>query len=197
MDPSGYYDDSGRLLKQARTFRTGVTSKLVHQQHQFTDEERQKLQNVPDWLEEMHHFLLRVPHGGGRRSNGSVCSNDNARSVMRQVQRLVAGVGITYQHWPEGIVFYPNTSVTLQMNLEEVYNQAVAFEQQYGRDKGNGWLLRHPIRKMELFQQYKLQELLQEGGEGGGEGDVGIDDKDKHEDAGDDKDEQQGQATST
>lgn len=33
---------------------------------------------------------------------------------------------------------------------------AIEAERMYGRDHGNGWLLRHPIQKMILFRQYIL-----------------------------------------
>ena len=31
-------------------------------------------------------------------------------------------------------------------------------EDDWGEDRGNGWLLRHPLKKMFQFQQYLLQE---------------------------------------
>jgi hypothetical protein len=148
--------DSNRPTKATTT--TGVVRR--RKQQQLPPEDLQKLVDLPDWLEDLHHFLLHVPHGSGQR--GTVCSHDNARSVMRQVYRLVSGQGVTYHHWPDGTIFLPKVCVTLDMNLNDIFDQAVDFEAAHGRDKGNGWLLRHPIRKLQLFQQYQLQKITKQ-----------------------------------
>ena len=41
-------------------------------------------------------------------------------------------------------------------DLVALYNEAIEKENTWGRDHGNGWLLRHPIKKMLIFQQFCL-----------------------------------------
>ena len=88
-----------------------------------------------------------------RGSNGGLISEANARSVLNRARDLVIGRGITYKNWPTGIMFHPQT-VTLKTNFMALLAQAKAFERQHGRDKGNGWLLQHPIKKLALYKEY-------------------------------------------
>lgn len=117
----------------------------------FTAEELKELENLPDWTDGMHNYLLTVPHGNSNR----VVSEVNARAVMRQVAKLVAGVGITYHHWKPGTYFMKGTKVHLGMDFDGLYDDAVSMENTYGRDLGNGWLLRHPLKKLKLYQEYR------------------------------------------
>lgn len=110
-----------------------------------TDEERKKLQdNVPDWLDSLEEYLTDV----------DAVSESNRRSVLRQVERMAAGIGITYHHWKKDTFFYKGTCIDLSFDFDKLYDEAVAFENEYGRDLGNGWLLRHPIAKLKKFQVY-------------------------------------------
>jgi hypothetical protein len=103
------------------------------------------------WMNEMEVWLKEVPHGASQK----VVSVDNARSVMRQVRRLALGEGITYLHWPVGTFFYKDTKVDLSFDFGKMMIEAVRIEARHGRDKGNGWLLKHPIRKLEIYQEYR------------------------------------------
>jgi len=96
------------------------------------------------WLEQFGNFLHKVDE----------ISSDNQRSVLKQVRKLIAGQGITYHHWPKGTVFAKGVKLTPQHDLESLYEEAVDYEDAYGRDLGNGWLMRHPIKKMILYQDY-------------------------------------------
>jgi hypothetical protein len=118
----------------------------------FTEEDLKALESVPDWFDDMEEFLLKVPHGNGNK----VVSGANARSVMNQVRKMVSGIGITYHHWSQGTYFKRGVKIHLGMDLNGFYDEAVAMEDAHGRDLGNGWLLRHPIRKMEFYQEYRL-----------------------------------------
>ena len=40
------------------------------------------------------------------------------------------------------------------MDFPSLREQAAAHERKYGRDLGNGWAIRHPLAKLELFQQF-------------------------------------------
>ena len=116
----------------------------------LSPDQRAALDDSQDWLDELDHFLRHLPHG----SKHQPCSPDNARNVMSQVKKLVAGCGITYTHWPAGIVF--EKKVSLKDDFDALYAEAQAFQNTYGHDRGNGWLLLHPIKKLKLFQEYKF-----------------------------------------
>ena len=74
--------------------------------------------------------------------------------MIRQVTKLVTGVGVDYHHWPAGVVFRKGEPVTLQDDLAEIKEEAKDFEAEHGRDLGNGWLLNHPLQKMILFRDH-------------------------------------------
>ena len=73
---------------------------------------------------------------------------------MRQVEKLCSGAGVTYHRWPGQIYFCKGERLALSWDMNALYDRAVEYENEYGRDLGNGWLLRHPIKKMKLFQVY-------------------------------------------
>lgn len=43
--------------------------------------------------------------------------------------------------------------MTLRDNFKEMLLSAKRFEIEHGRDKGNGWLLQHPIKKLALYKE--------------------------------------------
>jgi len=121
----------------------------------LTEAQRATLRRAEeDWIEGMHTFLLRVPHG----NHSKTVSEANARSVMRQVRLLAAGAGVTYHHWPSKVKFCANIPIQLSSDLQALYDEAQGYEDKYGKDLGNGWLLRHPIVKMMNYQQYKFEK---------------------------------------
>jgi hypothetical protein len=136
---------------------------------QYSDEEWQRLEAAAgdvEWLEEMGTFLQTRPHG----RNSNTISFANARTVMRQMKVLVTGEGVRYKHWNRGIVFGAGRPVTLKTNCTAMFHEACAFEEKHGRDKGNGWLLRHPLTKMSCFQVYKMDQLDREEDKGSSKG---------------------------
>ena len=96
------------------------------------------------YLEELREFL-KTHHP---------VSPDNLRNVLKQAGRLCSGEGVTYHHWPDHVVFGKNLQLTMHSDLQKLYEQACDYEDFYGRDLGNGWLLKHPIKKMIYFQDY-------------------------------------------
>jgi hypothetical protein len=131
-------DEAPRPKK--KTKRTGKGRDFV----ELTEEDRANMLNLPDWMEQLQHYLTNI----------DTVSDQNCRSVMRQVKRMAAGVGITYHHWKEGTFFYRGTKIDLSYDFDTLYDQAVAMENKHGRDLGNGWLMRHPITKLKNFQRY-------------------------------------------
>jgi hypothetical protein len=119
----------------------------------FTEEQRAALKDAKeDWIDDFHDFLMHTPHG----RQGKTVSEDNARSVIRQTEKLASGSGITYHHWAEGVYFAEGEEVDLQSDFVELYQRAEEMELEEGRDLGNGWLLRHPIMKLQCYQLHLL-----------------------------------------
>ena len=81
-------------------------------------------------------------------------SEQNRRSVIRQVRKLVSGEGVTYSYWPDNVVFRKGEPVTMQSDISKIIDDARDYEDQYGEDRGHGWLLNHPLRKLLLYQHY-------------------------------------------
>jgi hypothetical protein len=73
---------------------------------------------------------------------------------MRQVRKLASGAGIGYKQWPEHTIFYKNVEVNLDNDFYEMYQEALDWEERHGKDKGHGWLLLHPIKKLQLYKEY-------------------------------------------
>jgi hypothetical protein len=82
----------------------------------------------PNWVEDMEVYLSKKEN----------LSKQNLMSVMRQVRKLSSGTGITYHHWPENVTFGKGRYISLADDLEALYDEAVEFENTYGRDLGNG-----------------------------------------------------------
>lgn len=117
----------------------------------LTAEQQRQLEKCDDWIESMAYWLEHIPHGKGNKT----VSPANAKSVMRQVKKLVSGLGVSYTKWPEDIIFYENRPIDLRhTDFEKLLEHAKEYEQEYGEDSGHGWLLQHPIKKLLLFQEY-------------------------------------------
>jgi len=108
-------------------------------------------------LKKFERYLLQSSY------NHSAVSPANARLVMKQLIQLWKGRGIRYDSpqyaWPADCWFMKdvccNPFVTDLVHLKVL---AIEAERMYGRDHGNGWLLRHPIQKMILFREFILDE---------------------------------------
>ena len=99
-------------------------------------------------MEECYDFL------GTTTKYHKEISPDNRKTVIRQITKLVTGVGVDYHRWPAGVVFRKGEPVTLQDDLVQIKEDAKEFEAEHGRDLGNGWLLNHPLQKMILFRDH-------------------------------------------
>lgn len=87
-------------------------------------------------------------------------SEQNCRSVMRQITKLAHGEGIRYESprygWKPGCYFRRGDKITPLSDIVELMQEAQDCEDRWGRDHGNGWLLSHPLKKLLLFQQFVL-----------------------------------------
>lgn len=140
-------DDSHRLSRRLRAIAVSIYDPVI-----LTDDEKQVLSQMDqNYLDKFREFL--VLH--------DKISVQNERNVMRQVTKLAHGEGIRYESpkygWPEGCYFLKGIKVTPLSDFVELLQQAVDAENRWGQDRGNGWLLRHPLKKLLLFQQFCLQ----------------------------------------
>jgi hypothetical protein len=58
--------------------------------------------------------------------------------------------------WPENCYFKRNIKITPMSDFIELMNEGQEYENKYGRDHSNGWLLRYPLKKLLLFQHFIL-----------------------------------------
>lgn len=136
------------VTQRSRPRTTRLDESLV-----LTDAERKVLSQNMDqnYLDKFREFLV----------HHDKISAQNERNVMRQVTKLAHGEGIRYESakygWPEGCYFLKGVQVTPLSDLVELLQQAIEAENKWGQDRGNGWLLRHPLKKLLLFQQFCLQ----------------------------------------
>ena len=137
-DPRSYadYEESRQRRKRARRVEPSP----------LTDEQLDRLGEF--CMEECYDFL------GTTTLYHKEISPDNRKTVIRQITKLVTGVGVDYHRWPAGVVFRKGEPVTLQDDIEQIKEDAKDFEAQHGRDLGNGWLLNHPLQKMILFRDH-------------------------------------------
>jgi hypothetical protein len=132
--------------KQKQAARSKVTAS-ASAVRQLSEADRSKLQHLPAWVESMATYLITEEH----------LSIPNQRSVMLRVEKLAAGVGVEYKRWGNH-VFMQGVTVDLSMDFDVIHDRAKEFEDQHGKDLGNGWAIRHPIKKLANFQRYCLEE---------------------------------------
>ena len=101
------------------------------------------------WIQEMAYWLE-----SGKGGQTKLCSERNAKDVLSKVTRLAKGEGITYHKWPSDICFYGGQKVDLTFDFKQMRLDALKYEKKYGKDSGHGWLLTHPIKKLQLYQEY-------------------------------------------
>lgn len=112
--------------------------------------------------DDRHSGMERYLREEERMANGEPLSEQNVRNVMRQVKKFCSGEGVEYKHWPKGTKFLEGEELHLGMDFELMLKAAKDFEDEYGRDKGNGWLLRHPITKLGNYQRWVLENEIRE-----------------------------------
>ena len=115
--------------------------------HPVPNEQRQRLKDFKLSMLTFEAFLLE----------NQEMSVNKSKALVRQVKKLMEGKGIKYGAWPQGIVFCENLKLDLTWNFMKLYDEALSYELTYGRDKGNGWLLRHPVSKLGAYQRHVLE----------------------------------------
>lgn len=110
----------------------------------LTPEERATLDRASEWLGSFERFLKR---------RGD--SDANRRQVLNQTTKLVSGFGIQHpRSQKNGCVFRKGIPLHLDDDVEEILKEAWEWEAVHGEDLGHGWLVRHPLKKIILFQRY-------------------------------------------
>lgn len=92
----------------------------------LTPKERASLKGRKDWLQDFEAY------------HASRLSDQNFRSVIRQVAKMVSGAGVTYHHWDDGVFFMKGRKIGIEDDFDLLYDEAVEFEEEHGRDLGNG-----------------------------------------------------------
>jgi hypothetical protein len=98
-------------------------------------------------LRDFHNWLLEVEK----------LSVSNTNAVLRVARKLVSGDGVQHKGRP-GEVFRANEPVHLQTDMNALLRDASVWLPSSGPQKldlGNGWGLRHPCKKLWLYQKYK------------------------------------------
>ncbi len=120
---------------------------------ELTDDEKTVLEKgiTDNYLSKFQEFL----------KYHNMISEQNLRSVMRQVGKLARGDGIRYESprygWPENCYFKKGEKIGPLSDIVQLMEEAQECEDKWGRDHGNGWLLSHPLKKLLLFQQFALK----------------------------------------
>merc|ERR1712216_775340 len=105
-------------------------------------EARAALKQIEQWMDGFHSFL--------EDTLGD--SEQNRKQVTRQAKRLASGEGVP--HPRSSAVFMQGQPVTLGSDFLTLIDEAQAWEDKYGEDYGHGWLLRHPLKKLHLYQAF-------------------------------------------
>jgi hypothetical protein len=109
-------------------------------------EEHKKLKSRLHWIRDFQSYLM----------NETTNSTSNISRVMEQANLLQLGAGIKAPQWRAS--FMEGYKVNLTMDFDKMLEDAKDFEEKHGKDKGRGWKLQHPIRKICKFQKFVLDE---------------------------------------
>ena len=116
----------------------------------MTNDEKEKLESMKDVVDGFEDFLISLGD-----------SDQNRRQVLRQARKMLSGQGV--EHPRNDAWFRRNEPVHLGCNFGQLIEDAWDFENTYGEDYGHGWLLRHPLKKLWLYQSQLMWDNEQEG----------------------------------
>lgn len=107
----------------------------------------EKLTSVPsdDWVEDMQRYFAE--HEGN--------SVNNVQRVMMVVRKLAAGTGV--QHPATRERFKKNERIHLGCNFRAMLDDASEWVYSNGGDRGNGWLIEHPVKKCLIYQMARVE----------------------------------------
>ena len=111
----------------------------------MTDAEKKKLEKMKDVLDGFENFLISLGD-----------SDQNRKQVLRQARKMLSGQGV--EHPRNNAFFRRNEPVHLGCDFGQLIEDAWDFENTYGEDYGHGWLLRHPLKKLWLYQSQLMYD---------------------------------------
>jgi hypothetical protein len=114
---------------------------------QITPKERAIFEPISseEWLEDMEHYYSVIVGN----------SASNVQRVMCTTRKLASGQGV--QHPSTQKCFMRKRKVNLGMDLREILDEASEWVYDNGGDRGNGWLIEHPVKKIWIYQQSRAQ----------------------------------------
>ena len=138
-------DKNGNKVSVRKIKKKAVSKKMLTP---MTQEEKEKLESMKGTIDKFESFLI-----------GLGDSEQNRRQVLRQARKLLSGQGV--EHPRNDAFFRRNDPVHLGCNFRDLISDAWDFENTYGEDYGHGWLLRHPLKKLWLFQNHMRFETTE------------------------------------
>jgi len=109
----------------------------------LSDANRLALSAAEDWLGDFEHFLTHTLND----------SDQNRRQVLKQATKLASGQGVP--HPRAEATFHEGVVVTLGDDFLALIDEAQEWEDANGEDFGHGWLLRHPLKKLHIYQAFR------------------------------------------
>jgi len=114
---------------------------------QITPEERATFEPISseEWLADMEHYF-------------SVIVGNSASNVQRVIcvtRKLASGQGVFHPSTQK--CFWKKRKVNLGMDFREILDEASEWVYDNGGDRGNGWLIEHPVKKIWVYQQARAQ----------------------------------------
>lgn len=105
-----------------------------------------------EWLVEIEERFLRDPVAS--RSFFNAQSDANVQTVMRQLHKMASGDGIPHPRNKDAPPFLAGKALTVEHEVGALLLDADDWLDEWGRDLSNGWLLKHPLKKLLAFQQF-------------------------------------------
>ena len=102
-----------------------------------------------EWLEDMKYYFSVVEDN----------SKSNVQRVMYTTKKLVSGHGVTHPQTQNTI--WKNKKIHLGLDFRQMLDEASEWVYENGGDRGNGWLVEHPIKKLWVYQQARAQNKNQ------------------------------------
>jgi len=145
-------DDEGRWERRVHRTRAEI--------EELDDSQRAVLAD-PNWITGFERWLKT----GDEHTNPA--SQSNIDRCIPRVTELAKGQGINYHLWERATsknTFYPGVKVDMTSDLFQIWFDGKAHEDRYGKDRGNGWKVNHPVKKLLLYQRYLWRQHLASGG---------------------------------
>jgi len=83
-------------------------------------------------------------------------SFNNRRRCLTQLKKLADGKGIA--HPTTGDIFWEGKQLSLHDDVDDVVAAAATWMSERGKDASHGWLLSHPLKKLQLYQRHIITE---------------------------------------